>query len=69
MAQQITQEKILFVISCNGLKKDRVGRSVKKNSLFFWSKMCVLCIFYIDWELGGQKKHRVMSYLNKNLLG
>ena len=23
---------------------------------FFWSKMCVLCMFYVDWELGGQNK-------------
>ena len=22
---------------------------------FFWSKMCVLCIFYVDWELRGPK--------------
>ena len=43
----------LFV-SCNGPKKKRVGRSVKKKifALFFWSKMCVLCMFYVDWELG-----------------
>ena len=39
-------------------KKNRVGRSVKKKlfSLFFWSKMCVLCMFFVDWELGGRKK-------------
>ena len=24
--------------------------------LFFWSKMCVLCMFYVDLELGGRKK-------------
>ena len=36
----------------------RVGRSVKEKNfaLFFWPKMCVLCMFYVDWELGGQKK-------------
>ena len=48
------KKKILFV-SCNGLKKNRVGRS----GIFFksfWSEMCVLCMFYIDSELGGQKK-------------
>ena len=35
-----------------------MGRSVKFFffALFFWSKMCVLCMFYDDWELGGQKK-------------
>ena len=27
--------------------------------------MCVLCMFYVDWELGGRKK----LFLNKNLLG
>ena len=45
-------------VSCNGPKKNRVCRSVKKNNfaLFFWSKMCVLCMFHDDWELGGQKK-------------
>ena len=34
-------------------KKNRVGRSVKIFffALFFWSKMCVLCMFYDDWEL------------------
>ena len=37
-------------------KKNRVGRSVIFFSLFFGSKMCVLCMFYVDWELGGWKK-------------
>ena len=37
--------------------KKRVGGSVKKKfTLFFWSKMCVLCMFYVDWELGRRKK-------------
>ena len=50
------KKKILFV-SCNGPKKNRVGRSVKKLfALFFWSKMCVLCMFYVNLELGGWKK-------------
>ena len=49
----LAKKKILFV-SCNGMKKYRVGRSVKKKfSLFFWSKMCVSCMFRVDWELGG----------------
>ena len=46
-------------VSSNGPKKNRVGRSVKTFIFgqFFWSfKMCVLCMFYVDWELGGQKK-------------
>ena len=46
------KKKILFV-SCNGLKKNRV-RLVKK----FFDQKCVLCIFYVDWELEGQKKLR-----------
>ena len=29
---------------------------VKKKLIIFWSKMCVLCMFYVDWELGGPKK-------------
>ena len=64
------KKKILFV-SYNGLKKNRVGRLVKKNcfELFFWSKMCVLCMFYVDWELGRRKNLRVGIFLNKNLLG
>ena len=36
---------------------------------FFWSKMCVLCMFYVDWELGGRKKLQGKDFLNKNLLG
>ena len=30
--------------------------------------MCVLCMIYIDWELGGQKTLG-LGFLNKNLLG
>ena len=42
-------EKKLFV-SCNGPRKNRVGRLAKKNNFvfFFWSKMCVLCMFRDD---------------------
>ena len=42
---------------------NKIGRSVKRYffALLFWSKMCVLCMFYVDWELGG-------IFLNKNLL-
>ena len=52
------QEKILFV-SCNGLRKNRVGRSVKNFFciIIFLVKMCVLCMFYVDWE--GGKNFRV----------
>ena len=31
---------------------------------------CVLCMFYIDWELGGTEENlRVGIVLNENLLG
>ena len=30
--------------------------------------MCVLCMFYIDWELIGPKKLKGMDFLSKNLL-
>ena len=35
-----------------------VGRSAEKEffALFFWSKMCALCMFLDDLELEGQKK-------------
>ena len=40
------------------LEKNRVGRSEKYIYIyiFFWSKMCVLCMFYVDWGLVGRKK-------------
>ena len=39
-------------------EKNRAGRSVKKYffALVFWSKMSVLCMFYVDWELGRWKR-------------
>ena len=50
------KKKILFV-SCNGLEKNGAGRSVKKFFLhYLFGQKCVLCMFYIDWELGGWKK-------------
>ena len=36
--------------------KNKVGSSVKKNSLSFWSKMYVLCMLYVYCEFGGLKK-------------
>ena len=52
----IRQKKIVFV-SCNSLEKNMVGRSIKKKiALFYWSKICVLCMFYVDSELVGRKK-------------
>ena len=53
--------KKMFV-SCNSLKKNRVGRSVNN---FFWSKISVLCMFYVDLELGQRQK---LKGRNKNLL-
>ena len=38
-------------------------------ALFFWSKMCILCMFYVDLELDVWKKLWVEIFLNKNLLG
>ena len=39
-------------------KKNKLGRLVKRFffGLFFWSKMGVLCMFYVNLELAGQKK-------------
>ena len=48
----------LFPVS-NGLKENRVGRSVNKCfCINFWSKMCVLCTFYVNWQLGGREKFK-----------
>ena len=44
-----------IVCNCNGLKK--LGRSVEKIlGIIFLGQKCVLCMFYVDWELGGRKK-------------
>ena len=63
-------EKKLFV-SCNGTKKNRVGRSVKNEfcTIFFGQK-CVFYAFFtliMSWE--GRRKFRVGIFFNKNLLG
>ena len=61
-------EKKLFV-SCNGLKKNRVGRSIKKYILDY--SLGQKCVFYAcfiligSWE--GGKNFRVGIFLNKNL--
>ena len=64
------KKKILFV-SCNGLKKNWIGRSVKKIILhYFFGQKCVFyaCFTLIgSWE--GGKNFRVGIFLNKNLLG
>ena len=31
--------------------------------------MCVLYMFYVDWEMGGRKNFGVGIFLNKNLIG
>ena len=63
-------KKKLFV-SCNGPKKNRVGRSVKKIILhYFFGQKCVFyaCFTLIgSWE--GGKNLRVGIFLIKNLLG
>ena len=30
--------------------------------------MCVLCMFYVDWELGGQKKLKGRDFFEKKLV-
>ena len=61
----------MLVVSCNGLKKNRVGRSVKRFFLhYFFGQKCVIypCFTLIwSWEVG--KNFRVGIFLNKNLLG
>ena len=64
------KKKILFV-SCNGPKKNRVGRSVK--NLFLHYLFGQKCVFYAHFTLIGSseggKNFRVGIFLNKNLLG
>ena len=68
--QQLRPKKQLF-ISCNGPKKNRGGRSVKKIILhyLFGQK----CAFYASFSLirswDGEKNSRVGIFKNKNLLG
>ena len=58
--QSLGQEKKVVCFLYLTVRKNRVGRSVKSSffALFLWSKMCVLCMFYMDWELGGWKNFR-----------
>ena len=35
----------------------------------FFQRMCVLCIFYFDWELEGLEKLKLAILLSKKLLG
>ena len=51
------KKKILFV-SCNGLKRNRVGRGVRKNSLFWGSKMCFLHVLH--W-LGVRRAEKTLG--------
>ena len=30
--------------------------------------MCVLCMFYVDWELGGQKKLEGRDFFEKKFV-
>ena len=64
------KKKILFV-SCNVLKKNRVGRSVKKYFLlYFFGQKCVFyACFTLIWSWEGGENFRVGIFLNKNLLG
>ena len=51
------KKKILFV-SCNGPKKNRVGRSVKK--MFFGQKCVFYACFTLIWSWEGGKNFRVV---------
>ena len=64
------KKKKLFV-SCNGLKKNKVGRSVKKISLdnFFGQKCGFYACFTLIGSWEGNKNSMVGIFLNKNLLG
>ena len=44
------RKKCLFPLTD---REKRVARSV---SIYFFVQKCVLCIIYVDWELGGRKK-------------
>ena len=48
--RSVRPKKINCLFPVTVRKKNRVGRSVIffLISLFFWSKMCVLCMFYVD---------------------
>ena len=50
------------------VQKNRVGRLGKKIDYFF-TKMCVLCMFYVDWELKGWKKLWGRDFLRKQFKG
>ena len=60
----------LFV-SCNGLERNKVGRSLKKKILHYYFGQ--KCVFYACFTLVGSwmgdKNFRVGIFLNKNLLG
>ena len=47
------RKKCLFPVTVR--KKGYKGQNFFFGHLFL-SKMCVLCMFYADWELGGRKK-------------
>ena len=56
-------------VSCNSLKKNRVGRSLKKKLLIFLVKSVFYASFMVIGSWEGGKKFRVGIVLNKNLLG
>ena len=46
-----------------------MGKNVVILNLPSLSKMCVLCIFHVYWELEGKENFREGIFLSKNLLG
>ena len=57
-------KKYLFPVTIR--KKE--GRQVGKIIGLLIVQKCVLCMFYVDWELEGQKKNLDRDFLSKNLL-
>ena len=59
-------------VSCNGPKKNRVGRLIKKFALMHYI-FGPKCVFYACFTMigscEGRKNFRVGISLNKNLLG
>ena len=48
--------------------QNKIGEVVWYKNIF-WIILLFKCMFYVDWELEGQKKLYGRDFLNKNLLG
>ena len=60
--------RCFLTLGCQVLQNNHQAKREEKSQ-----EMCVLCMFYVDWELGGQraeKNFRVgIFFLNKKFLG